>query len=429
MDPIMITCLVAIALAIGLGFAFKINVGFFGIVFAYLIGVFLLGMKVKDVTNTFSLSLFFTIFAITFFYGFSIKNGTLNLLARKAVYAARKAPWLVPFVCYGLCIAMSGIGPGPYAVYAFLSPLVMSIAAAIGMHKMIAVVGIVGGGVAGAFTSIGMGGGIARGLIEKAGFVAEAPMYTNHVLLNSFIGETLLFIVVYLVFKGYKVKPVDMEKPEPFNREQRINVWLILLSLALTILPSVLKTLFPSAAFFGTLAAGTDVAYACMICAILAIFLKIGKEKEAMSTVPWSTIIMLCGMGMLVSVAVEAGTIQVIANALSTNLTRFTAPIVLTLLAGFMSFFSSTMGVVMPTLYPIVPMLAAATGLNPGLLFSLVTLGAAVTGVSPFSSGGGLALPAIQDEGERNKVFKQLLALPFASLAVIVVLVFIGILR
>ena len=426
---ISVIILLAIVLAIGLGFAFKINVGLFGILFAYFIGVFGLGMSVKAVTATWSLTLFFTIFAITFFYGFAISNGTLELIAKKSVYLTRNVPYLIPFVCYGLCIAMSGIGPGPYAVYAFLSPLIMAIAKEIKMHKMIAVVGIVGGGVAGAFTSIGMGGGIAKGLIEGAGYVQEAAQFTNRVLINSFIGETILFIIVYIVFKGYKVKPSSIEKPVAFNREQKINMILIVLTLALTIFPTLFSNLVPDSAMLKTIAKGADVAYVCILGAILGIFFKIGKEKAAFAIVPWNTIILLCGMGMLVSVAVAAGTIDMIANAISTNVSKTTAPVVMTILAGAMSFFSSTMGVVMPTLYPVVPTIVAATGVAPTALFSVITLGAAVTGVSPFSSGGGLALPAIQDEQEKAVVFKQLLILPFASLAVIAILVLVGIIR
>lgn len=426
---ISLLIIIAIVAAIGLGFTFKINVGLFGILFAYFIGCFALGMSVKAVTATWSLTLFFTIFAITFFYGFAISNGTLQLIAKKSVYASRNFPYLIPFVCYGLCVAMSGIGPGPYAVYAFLSPLIMAIADEIKMHKMIAVVGIVGGGVAGAFTSIGMGGGIANGLIEGAGYVEQAAQFTNSVLINSFIGETILFIIVYIIFKGYKCKPSSIEKPEPFNREQKINMWLIVMTLALTILPTVFSNMMPANAMFAKIAKVTDVAYACILGAILGIFFKVGKEKEAFAIVPWSTIIMLCGMGMLVSVAVEAGTIELIANAIGSNVSKTTAPVVMTLLAGAMSFFSSTMGVVMPTLYPIVPTIVEATGVAPTALFSVITLGAAVTGVSPFSSGGGLALPAIRDEQEKQKVFKQLLALPFGSLAIIAMLVLIGIIR
>lgn len=421
--------LLSIVMAIGLGFYFKINVGLFGILFAYIIGCFGLGMKVKEVTGTFSLTLFFTIFAITFFYGFAISNGTLELIAKKSVYASRKFPYIIPFVLYGLCIAMSGIGPGPYAVYAFLSPLVMAVANEINMNKIIAVVAIVGGGVAGAFTSIGMGVGIARGLIENAGYVDQAAQFTNSVLINSFIGETILFIIVYIIFKGYKVKPSSIEKPEPFNREQKINMWLIIMTLGLTVVPTILNNIIKDNATITLLAKSADVAYICILGAILAIFFKIGKEKTAFSIVPWNTVIMLCGMGMLVSVAVEAGTIDLIANAISTNVSKTTAPVIMTLLAGAMSFFSSTMGVVMPTLYHIVPTIVEATGVAPTALFSVITLGAAVTGVSPFSSGGGLALPAITDEQEKQKLFKQLLVLPAASLAIIAMLVVIGLIR
>lgn len=426
---ITLIVVLAIVLAIGLGFAFKINVGLFGILFSFLIGGFLLKMPVKNITGTWSLTLFFTIFAITFFYGFAISNGTLELIAKKAVFASRNVPYLIPFVLYALCVVMSGIGPGPYAVYAFLSPLVMAVANEIRMHKLIAVVGIVGGGVAGAFTSIGMGGGIAKGLIEKAAYVDQASQFTNAVLRNAFLGETILFIIVYLVFKGYKVKPSSIEKPEAFNRNQKITMLLIVLTLVITIAPTMLNLLFPGKAAIVLAVKTIDVAYVCILGAILAIFFKVGSEKEAFAKVPWNTIVLLCGMGMLVSVAVEAGTIKLIADAIGKNVSASTAPVVMTIFAGFMSFFSSTMGVVMPTLYPIVPSVVAVTGVAPTVLFSVITLGAAVTGVSPFSSGGGLSLPAITDEKEKAKVFKQLLVLPFASLIVIALLVVVGIIR
>lgn len=426
---ISILIIVAIVMAIALGFIFKINIGLFSILFAYLIGTLGIGLTVKEVTGTFSLTLFFTIFAITFFYGFAIKNGTLELIAKKSVYASRNTPYLIPFVCYGLCLVMSGIGPGPYAVYAFLSPLVIAVANEIKMHKIIAAVAIVGGGVAGAFTSFGMGGGIARGLIEAAGYTTEAAQYTSVVLRNSFIGETILFTIVYIVFKGYKCRPSTMEKPEEFDNKQKTTMKLILLTLMLTVLPTFLSSIFSGSDTLKLIAKVADVSYICIFGTILAIFLKVGKEKEAFSVIPWNTIILLCGMGMLVSIAVKAGTIDILANAISTNVTAITAPLVITILAGAMSFFSSTMGVVMPTLYPIVPILASSTGLSPAVFFSIITLAAAVTGVSPISSGGGLVLPAIRDEEEKNKTFKQLLVLPFASLAIIALLVLLGIIK
>ena len=41
-------------------------------------------------------------------------------------------------------------------------------------------------------------------------------------------------------------------------------------------------------------------------------------------------------------------------------------------IGGFMSFFSSTMGVVTPALFPLVPNLAEASGIDAAVLFSAI---------------------------------------------------------
>lgn len=71
----------AIILAIALGYKTKINTGLFGMVFAYLIGTFMMGLKPGDVIKMWPISIFFVIFSISLFYNFAIGNGTLEKLA------------------------------------------------------------------------------------------------------------------------------------------------------------------------------------------------------------------------------------------------------------------------------------------------------------------------------------------------------------
>ena len=84
-----------------------------------------------------------------------------------------------------------------------------------------------------------------------------------------------------------------------------------------------------------------------------------------------------------------------------------------------MSFFSSTLGVVCPALYPLVPNLAAATGLSPLVLYTCIVIGAQSSAISPFSSGGSLVLGSCSTEEERNTMFPRLLfiAVPISVLS------------
>lgn len=101
MANILILC--AIILAIALGYRTKINTGFFGIVFAYIIGTFYLGIKPGDIIKMWPISIFFVILAISLFYNFAMTNGTLEKLAQHMLYRTRKVPKLLPFAIFYSC--------------------------------------------------------------------------------------------------------------------------------------------------------------------------------------------------------------------------------------------------------------------------------------------------------------------------------------
>ena len=143
--------------------------------------------------------------------------------------------------------------------------------------------------------------------------------------------------------------------------------------------------------------------------AVLALLMKLADEKQAVSKVPWGTLIMICGVGMLISVAIKAGTIDILAGWVGTNIPAYLVPFALAVIGGMMSFFSSTLGVVCPALFPIVPAIADTTALPGIVLFTSIVIGAQATAISPFSSGGSLYLGSCRDEEERNHLFTDLM--------------------
>ena len=63
--------MLAIALAIFLGYKTKINTGLFCIVFAYIIGCFVMGLKPKQVIGYWPTSTMFVILSVSLFYNFA----------------------------------------------------------------------------------------------------------------------------------------------------------------------------------------------------------------------------------------------------------------------------------------------------------------------------------------------------------------------
>ena len=65
-----VAIILAIALAIFLGYKTKINTGLFCIVFAYIIGCFVMGLKPKQVIGYWPTSTMFVILSVSLFYNF-----------------------------------------------------------------------------------------------------------------------------------------------------------------------------------------------------------------------------------------------------------------------------------------------------------------------------------------------------------------------
>lgn len=422
-----ITIIMAILICIGIGYWLNINIGVLAMSAAYLIATIMMGISVKELVTYWPINLFFIIFAVTFFFGFVIANGTMEKIARHAVYTARGMPSLIPFALYGLVILISAIGPGHYAVFVFLSPLVMSVASRTGMSRLLGAIIVVSGGMATTFTSISLGGRVTQGILENAGYDAvTAADYTHALLVDSFVFQTLVFLIAYVLLKGYQTKSLETERPDPFDGQQRRTLWLVLFIVGLIIVPATIAALLPAGSVFATIAKLVDPTFISIIGVVLALILRVGDEKAALAKVPWSIIILLCGMGMLISVAVKAGTVAALSQWLALNVSPAMVPYATGVAASIMSFFSSTLGVVMPTLFPIVPNLATEAGLSHTVLLSVIVLCASLTGFSPFSSGGALALAGVQEEAERGKLFYRLLLVPIFGVAGVLVLVSLG---
>ncbi|MNM91304.1 Citrate transporter [compost metagenome] len=173
-----------------------------------------------------------------------------------------------------------------------------------------------------------------------------------------------------------------------------------------------------------------DIGLIASLFSVIALLLKLGDERKAMATVPWGTLIMICGVGMLISVAIKAGTIDILASWIGTSIPPIMVPVVFGAVAAFMSIFSSTLGVVTPALFPMVLPIAQSMGIEPMILFIAIVAGAQATSISPFSSGGSLILGSCNNEQSRTSLFPQLLfkAAPIgfvAALAFNVLLTFV----
>jgi di/tricarboxylate transporter len=404
----------AIVLTIALSFVTNINAGLFGMAFSYAIGTFVLGNTPISIINMWPIRITFMLFALSLFYSFATTNGTLEKIAAKTLWLFRKAPqlWPVAIAIVAFCIGV--LGSGSYATIAMLSPIGYYLSKKTNMNPIIGQVAVIYASAASAEFFITAQGAIVRGLIYDSGYQEQATAYSLYVMLGAILLAVWYILASILILGRKKAAGValDLQAPEPFDDKQKKTAILIAIFVTLMVLPYFLSTLMPSNEIFLMFVSYTDVGFIAIILSIVAIVLKLGDQKTALSNVSWNIIILVSGVSMLVSIASKLGVIDKLTQMVGASESKVAVAIMIAGIAGVMSVFSSTIGVVVPTLYPIVKGLAATSGLSPVYLFIIILVGSLSTGISPVSTTGGLSLGCCQENETANYMFKAFCVFP-----------------
>ena len=407
----------AIALAIFLGYKTKINTGLFCIVFAYIIGCFVMGLKPKQVIAYWPTNTMFVILSVSLFYNFAAINGTLEKMSGSLLYMCRKFPGLLPYALLAVAVILSVMGATYFTVLAFLAPITLVICDESRMDKLTGAVAINCGALAGGNFPTSNLGVIFRGLADTA-FEASpdvAAVNTFGMEMKIFIFSVVFSLILVTIFRfGFKEnrnigKGVTFKKPEAFTKDQKLTLSLMMIMMVVVLIFPLLHVLMPANAAIKYVSSKVDVGLVAIIFAVIALLLKLAPQKEAIARIPWNTIVMIAGAGMLIAVAVEAGTIEALSTWIGSNVPKPLVPIAFSIVGAIMSFFSSTTGVVAPALFPLIPNLAASAGLSASALFACTVIGAQSSAISPFSSGGSLILGSTPHEEDRNTLFNRLL--------------------
>ena len=392
--------------AILIGFFRKINMGFvaFGL---SLVLAQIAGVKSGTVITGFPTKLFVTLLGVMFLFSIAQQNRTLELLARKIVNMAGNRTNLIPIIVYIFSTILAGVGPGTVPVMSLMAVFTCSLAAEMKTSPVLLSATSVLGAAAGGLTPIAPTGILGLSLAEEQGITGiEFPYAANMVM-----AMTVYFIVIYIVLKGYRLKSaVDLSVKEKIssNTQQKIT----LAGIAVLVVTVIFM--------------GFDVGLMSYTIAFVLLLFRVADEKKSVASIPWGTLLMISGINMLMALVIQLGGIDLLASGLARLMSPVTAPGVMGLTAGIMSWFSSTSGVVMPTLIPTVTDVAAQVGggVSTLALLSAITNTASAAGMSPISTGGSMGLAAYTQianptEEERSKLFIQLFAVSIGGVIVI----------
>lgn len=415
--------LMALAVSIGLGYKTKINIGFFTIAFAYLIGCFGMGLKPSEVIKLWPVKIFFIILSVTLFYNFALANGALEKLASHLLYKCRKFPQFLPLAIFFAATIIAGLGAGFYTVLAFMAPITLLLCKKTNMNMIIGGMAANYGALAGANFMTSQSGIIFRSLMENTGISSQTAFsYSSGIFVLTLIIPIAVLGIYTLWNRKSNSIVIEDQKPQPFDKKQKQSIFLIILMMSIVLVFPILHLVFPDVKTISFLNSKIDIAFLAITFSLISLLMKLADEKKVIALVPWGTLIMICGVGMLIALGVKLGIITTLSEWLANNVPVWVIPVLLCLISAIMSVFSSTLGVVAPTLFPIVPALALTSGLNPLVLFICIVVGAQSTAISPFSSGGSLIMASAPADIDKTKFFNQLLfkAIPVGVIAALI---------
>ena len=243
-----------------------------------------------------------------------------------------------------------------------------------------------------------------------------------------FFAVLSFYIVLYIFFKGWKVSAenVEITKPEPMNRNQKITLGLIITLIVLVVVPAAINIVAPNPVCRYLANFIFEIQVLCLIFGIICSLLGVADPAEIIKTqIPWNLILTIGGVATLVAVAQMYGVVDLIGGLIGGNVGSRAAVTLMTAIGGTLSIVTDGLGVGLPTFYPMLPTIAAGSGAPVAAMFIGFTMGTWATGISPLSSAGGLSL-GLMGEKYRNKLFVPQLILAIAIGAWLTLLAALG---
>ena len=420
-----------------------LNVGFLGIAFGIIVGGVFAGTPASKVMNAFPLSLFMILVGVTFLFGMAQTNGTMEKLTAYSIRACKGNTALVPIIIYILATFITTIGPGNIAGCALMAPVAMAIASKVKMPAFLMTLLVVGACNGAAFSPFAPTGIISNGIIAKCAPELGIPAdYLNtlawKIHFNSTIAQGFVNIGGFFVMGGLKWlreqkgAALDIDelapKPEPFNAAQKTTLLLVAILIILVVVPGLpgVKGTLPKT-ITNML---SNVGSISFVLSIVLMLTGYGDSKAAVKVMPWSVIMMVCGVSVLIDVMDKAGGLNFLVEVMASVAGPTTICFWTAFVPAVISAYSSSSGVVMPMFLPMTPGLVELTGGDPVSIISAIDVGSHLVDTSPLSTLGALCIASAGEEEDKGVLFRKLLiwGLSMSIVSGIVCYVFFGLL-
>jgi di/tricarboxylate transporter len=390
--------LLALVVALALSMTSRINVGLLAIAFAWLIGSYVAGLRPDAVMAGFPISLFLTLTGVTLLFALAETNGTLEGLAHRAVGLARGNVRVLPLLFFAIAFLVSTVGPGAISSVALVVPLAMAISERTGVPPFLTALMVANGANAGNLSPIASVGVIANSAMAKAGLGG----HEWRVWMANLVAHAVVALAAYLFLVG-RSAPAE----ERLSRS-RVGTAVAIAPLST---PQRLTLLVILAWIVGVVGFKVNLGLSAFGATAILLLARAADEGAAIRKVPWSVILMVSGVSLLIALLEQTGGMDLFTTLLARLATPATLNGVIAFVTGAISTYSSTSGVVLPAFLPTVTTLVEKVGGGDPLAVALsINVGSALVDVSPLSTLGALCVAAVSGPVASRRLFNQLLA-------------------
>lgn len=412
--------LVVFVLTIVVGIKKKVNLGILAIAVGFLLGFFVmveggsmssLALRGKPITALFPFNIFWMIVSVSLMLNVGSVNGAFDIVIKKLVNLAGGRRALIPVYVFIIMTIACALGMGTSGVVILLCTIAASIAKDQDIDPIFMLLSVLTGTTVSVGSPVAVIGIICNGYAEDLWGQQIAPSY---MLPHAVAMAVLSFAFVYIIFKGWKLERWPKAKAEDvpkLNREQVLS-------------------LLGMGAFIGlSIIAGFDIGLSAFLVAAILLILGCADEKKVIATVPWSSILLISGMCILIGIVQQAGGMDLLTNVLKTLMNRFTIKPLYSIIGSLLAMVSSITGVILPSMIPTIPDIATAAGVNPFAVVTALAFGSNCTVTCPVSSMGAIALGIMSTnpKWDSGVLFKRLFLWAFIMMGVAALLAGIGI--
>jgi di/tricarboxylate transporter len=388
----------ALVVAVTLSCFTTINVGILAMAMALIVGVFLGGMTVGTVLEGFPTDLLVTLIGVTLLFAIAEVNGTLARLTARAVRLCRGHAGVLPVMFFLIGFVVATIGAGATPASALLAPPAMAVAGRAGIPPLLMAIMTGNGALAGTLSPFAPTGIVAHGVMERIGLGGvEWQTFAYNALAHTLVGFGGFFLLGgWKLFSRSKRHEAAVQAEDPDDGPMAYAHWLTTAGI-ITLIVTVAGL-------------GYNVGMIAIIVATALILLRTVDESKAIQRMPWSVILMVTGVTVLIAMMQETQGMALITSGIANVSTPATINPVVAFGTGIISVYSSTSGVVLPAFLPMVPELAQRMGgVDPLNIAWTMNVSASLVDLSSLSTVGALYIAGAAAGSDVKKLFNGLL--------------------